>query len=393
MAKRAGTKRVDKIMQVTRVGYDLRWWSGTLVHYVENLLRALAAEGKEEFQFVCYGHKESKKLVAELGGGAEFRELRWSRYGLGGQVMIPRLLERDGVQLFHSPFYMMPFLSGVPTIVTIHDTIPFFEYTDHRGLKRMTICALNRLAAHRASAILTMSEASKKDIVRVLRVPESKVKVAPCGVNSFTATTPKPEWYGEHVPYFACITARHFAAKNTVTAIKAWRIFRERTGLPHRLLIGGGTSEEGRKRLIEAGCKGDCKTLGFIPDESYSSFFHYAEAFIIASLYEGFGLPALEAMACGTPLLSSNRASLPEVGGSAALYFDGGDAEELAGLMIRVATDRELRARMVTQGKAQAKKFTYTEIAQRVLGVYEEVLSGAIEERRRGQAKVVGVPM
>lgn len=255
----------------------------------------------------------------------------------------------------------------------------------------MTICALNGLAAHRASAILTMSEVSKKDIVRVLRVPESKVKVVPCGVNSFTATTPKPEWYGEHVPYFACITARHYAAKNTITAIKAWRIFRERTGLPHRLLIGGGTSKEGRKRLMEAGGSDDCKMLGFIPEESYSSFFCYAEAFVIASLYEGFGLPALEAMACGTPLLSSDRASLPEVGGNAALYFDGTHAEDLADLMIRVATDRELRARLVNQGRTQAKKFTYTEIASRILDVYQEVLSGAIEGPAR--AKVAGVPL
>ena len=378
-------------MQTTRIGYDLRWWSGTLAHYVENLLRALTAEGKQEFQFVCYGHGQSRNLVAELDGPAEFREVRWSRYGLDGQMMMPRLLKRDGIQLFHSPFYMMPFLSRVPTIVTIHDTIPFFEYTDHRGLKRMTICALNGLAAHWASAILTMSQVSKKDIVRVLRVPESKVKVVPCGVNSFTATTPKPEWYGEHVPYFACITARHYAAKNTITAIKAWRIFRERTGLPHRLLIGGGTSKEGRKRLMEAGCSEDCKMLGFIPEESYSSFFYYAEAFVIASLYEGFGLPALEAMACGTPLLSSNRTSLPEVGGNAALYFDGTHAEELADLMIRVATDRELRARLVNQGRAQAKKFTYIEIAGRILDVYQEVLSGAIEGPAR--AKVAGVPL
>jgi len=360
-----------------RIGFDLRWRTTTLVHYVENLLVALAAQGKDKFQFVCYGHKKDGEMVAKLDGAVEFRPIPWSRYGLDGQAVLPCLLRRDHVQLFHSPFYMMPFLSRVPAIVTIHDVIPFLRYTDKRGLKRMVICALNRLAAHRASAILTMSEVSKKDIVRVLGVPESKVYVAHCGVNSFTATAPKPDWYGEHVPYFACITARHFQAKNTILAIKAWRIFRERTGLPHKLLIGGGTTEEGRARLTEAGCCCDCKLIGFVPDESYSSFFHYAEAFLIPSLYEGFGLPALEAMACGTALLSSNRASLPEVGGNAALYFDGANAEEMASLMIRVATDRELRARMVCQGKAQAQKFNYAEIAQRILGVYEQVLGMA----------------
>ena len=359
---------------MTRIGFDLRWQTGTLVHYVGNLLRALVVQGKEEFQFVCYGQELDGQMVADLDGLAEFRRVPWSRYSLRGQVLMPKSFRRDRIKLFHSPFYMMPFFSNVPVIATIHDVIPFLEYTDKRGLDRVAICALNLLVAHRAAALITVSEVSKKDIVRVLRVPEFKVKVAPCGVGSFASLLPRPDLYSEHVPYFACITARHFEAKNTIAAIQAWRIFRERTGLPHRLLIGGGTSEQGRARLVEAGCYGDCKMLGFIPDENYSSFFHNAEAFIMASLYEGFGLPALEAMACGTPLISSNRASLPEVGGDAALYFDGANAEELARQMIHVATDRELRVRMISQGKVQAQKFSYTESAKRILAIYRQVL-------------------
>jgi glycosyltransferase involved in cell wall biosynthesis len=370
-----------------RIGYDLRWRTSTLVHYVENLLRALVVQSKGEFEFVCYGHRTDSQFVAELDGLAEFRQVSWSRYGLDGQVLLPRLLRRDGVKLFHSPFYMMPFFSSVPAFVTIHDVIPFLEYTDKRGLAKMTICALNWLAAHRASAIVTVSELSKKDIVRVLGVPESKIKVAPCAVGSYMATAPKAELYREHVPYFACMTTRHFEAKNTALAIKGWRIFLERTGLPHKLLIGGGTSEEGRARLTELGGAGDCKLLGFVPDENLSSFFHYAEAVIVPSLYEGFGLPALEAMACGAPLLSSNRASLPEVGGNAALYFDAADAEELASLMIRVATDQELRASMISRGKAQAQKFTYAESAQRILSLYRQVL-GTAKHRNEGVAAV-----
>jgi glycosyltransferase involved in cell wall biosynthesis len=370
-----------------RIGYDLRWRTSTLVHYVENLLRALVVQGKAEFEFVCYGHGTDSQFVAELDGLAEFREVPWSRYGLDGQVLLPRLLRRDGVKLFHSPFYMMPFFSGVPAVVTIHDVIPFLEYTDKQGLAKMTICALNWLAAHRASAIVTVSELSKKDIVRVLGVPESKVKVAPCAVGSYIATAPKPDLYSEHLPYFACMTTRHFEAKNTALAIKGWQIFRERTGLPHKLLIGGATSEEGRARLTEISGGGDCKLLGFVPDGKLSSFLHHAEAVIVPSLYEGFGLPALEAMACGAPLISSNRASLPEVGGTAALYFDAANAEELASLMIRVATDQELRASMISRGKAQAQKFTYAESARRILSLYRQVL-GTAKQRDEGVTAV-----
>ena len=365
------------LMEKTRIGFDLRWQTGTLVHYVGDLLRALAAEGKEGFHFVCYGGGAEEGTLGTLNGAADFRKIPWTRYSLKGQFMLPRVLRRDRIRLFHSPFYMMPFFSSVPTVVTIHDVIPFLKYTDKRGLDRMAICAMNWLAAHRASAIITVSEASKKDIVRVLRVPESKVKVAPCALGAHVATAPKPELYGQHVPYFACITARHFEAKNTALAIQGWRMFRERTGLPHKLLIGGGTSDEGRAQMTNVGCHGDCRLLGFIPDENFSSFFHYAEAFIIPSLYEGFGIPALEAMACGAPVISSNRASLPEVCGDAALYFDAADAEELARQMIRVVTDRESRAGMISRGKARAQKFTYAESAQRILDVYHEVLSTA----------------
>jgi glycosyltransferase involved in cell wall biosynthesis len=361
----------------TRIGFDLRWLTGTLVHYVGNLLNALIAQAKEEFHFVCYGQGTEEPVAAALDGSAEFRRIPWSRYSLRGQILLPKLLRRDCIKLFHSPFYMMPFLSRVPSVVTIHDVIPFLKYTDKRGLDRMAICAMNWLAAQRASAIITVSEASKKDIVRVLRVPESKVKVAPCGMGAYVAVAPNSDLYSQYVPYFACITARHFEAKNTALAIQGWRMFRERTGLPHKLLIGGGTSDEGRAQLTNAGCHGDCKLVGFIPDEDFSSFFHDAEAFIIPSLYEGFGLPALEAMACGAPVISSNRASLPEVCGDAALYFDAADAEELALQMIHVVTDRELRAGMISRGKARAQKFTYAESARRILDVYHEVLSTA----------------
>jgi len=362
---------------MTRIGFDLRWQTGTLVHYVGNLLRALVVQGRGQFQFVCYGQEFDGQIQGELGGLLEFRQITWSRYSPGSQVSLPWMLRRDGIKLFHSPFYMMPFFSGLPAIVTIHDVIPFLEYTDKRGLDKMAICALNWLAARRASAIVTVSEFSKKDIVRVLGVPAHKVKVAHCGVGSYVSAEPKADLYSQYAPYFACMTARHFEAKNTALAIKAWRIFRERSGLPHRLLIGGGTSEEGRVRLTKSGCDRDCKLLGFVPDENLSSFLHSSEAFVIPSIYEGFGLPALEAMACGAPLISSNRASLPEVGGDAALYFDAENAEELASLMIRVATDRELRARMVSRGSVQAQKFTYTESAKRILNLYEQVLGTA----------------
>ncbi len=364
-----------------RIGYDLRWKTGTLDHYVGDLLAALVAEGKEEFHFVCYGDPKDREFAEALGDDAEFKAAPWPRYGLASQIAFPRALRKDRIQLLHCPFYVMPLFPGSPTIVTFHDVIPFTKYGDKRGLARLLVCSMYRLAARRAAAIVTVSNFSRQDIVRELRVPESKVTVAHDAPGAYAFIESKSELYAQHAPYFACMTARHIGSKNTVTAIKAWKIFRERTGLPHKLLIGGKTTEEGKALLAQAGCAEGCHLLGFVADEQLSSFFHNAEAFIIPSLYEGFGLPPLEAMAAGAPVLSSDAASLPEVCGDAALYFNPSSPEQLASLMIRISGDPALRAQMMASGKRRAQGFTYRQSAARILELYRELLNSGRRPR------------
>ncbi len=363
--------------EMKRIGYDLRWKTGTLDHYVGDLLAALVAEGKEEFRFICYGESRHEKFVKSLGGAAEFRLAPWPRYGLAAQLDFPRALRKDRVQILHCPFYVMPWLAGAATVVTFHDIIPFTKYSDKRGLSRFLVCSMYRMAARRAKAILTVSDFSRQDTVRVLGVRESKVRVAHDAPGPYAFTEPKPDRYADYMPYFACMTARHIESKNTVAAVKAWKIFRERTGLRHKLLIGGNTTEEGRAQLVEAGCGEDCRLLGFVPDEEMASFFHYAEAFVTPSLYEGFGLPPLEAMAAGAPVLSSNAASLPEVCGDAALYFDPSRPEDLADLMNQIATHPELGKRMIEKGRGRAKMFSYQKSASRILDLYRDLLNMA----------------
>src|SRR5580700_10225312 len=104
-------------MQKIRIGYDLRWQTGTLVHYVGNLLKALVARGKDNFHFVCYSQELESQIVPELDGLVEIRRVPWSRYSVVGQFLLPGLLLKDRIKLFHSPFYMMPFFSHVPTVV------------------------------------------------------------------------------------------------------------------------------------------------------------------------------------------------------------------------------------------------------------------------------------
>jgi glycosyltransferase involved in cell wall biosynthesis len=357
-----------------RIGYDLRWKQGTLDHYVGNLLAALVEAGENEFDFVVYGHPEHRGVAESLNGRVLFREVSWPRYSLREQTAFRRVLGADGVDLLHCPFYVAPLASGVPTIVTIHDMIPFTEFSEKRGLNRLIVCMMTRIAARRSAAILTVSEASKNDIVRMLGVPESKVTVAHCALGRYAFIEAKPGAYASRAPYFACMTARHIGSKNTLAAVRAWRIFRERTGLPHRLLIGGRTSEQGQALLARAGCGDGCELLGFVPDDNLSSFFGCSQAFIIPSFYEGFGIPALEAMAAGAPVLSSNAASLPEVCGDAALYFNPSNPEELADHMIRICEDPNLRAQMIARGRVRSGQFAYRQSAGRIVQLYRELL-------------------
>lgn len=362
-------------VEKNRIGYDLRWKTGTLDHYVGDLLAALVSEGKEEFQFICYGESRHQQFVEHLGKGAEFRLAAWPRYGLATPYAFRRALRRDRVQILHCPFYVMPWFVGVPTIVTFHDVIPFTKYADKRGLARLLVCSAYRLAARQSAAILTVSNFSRQDILRVLQVPESKVTVAYDAPGPSAFAAPASDFYGSEQPYFACMTARHIESKNTATAVRAWKIFRDRTGLKHKLLIGGNTTEAGRRLLAQSGCGNGCRLLGFVPDQQLVSFFRSSEAFIIPSVYEGFGIPPLEAMAAGTPVLSSNAASLPEVCGDAALYFDPFSPEELADLMIRIAKDPDLRLQMIENGKRRVNFFSYQKSAAVILGVYRDLLN------------------
>jgi hypothetical protein len=116
-----------------RVGFDLRWAPTTLSHYIRGLLAALVSGGADEFEFVCYGNADEIDRIRGVAGSVEFRKVPWSRYGIRGQLFFPKRLRSDGIQLFHSPFYLIPFLTRVATIATIHDINPVPRVFDEGG--------------------------------------------------------------------------------------------------------------------------------------------------------------------------------------------------------------------------------------------------------------------
>ena len=305
-------------------------------------------------------------------------------YSLGEQVRIPWRLRREGVSLVHEPHYVLPPLTPCRSVVTIHDCIHlmFPQYLPNR-FAHLYARAFMWTATRQAARILTVSEASKRDILRFFAIPADKVQVIYNAIDG-RFLTPPDEATTERVRQryqldhpFVLYVGNIRPHKNIERTIDAFGRTREDgpTGLK-LVIIGDEVSKYPSLRQMVHRHKLDkhVRFLGFQPQETLASFYRLARAFVFPSLYEGFGLPPLEAMACGTPVITSNVSSLPEVAGDAALLVDPYDVEALARAMVRIVTDQPLRDMLVARGLARARQFSWTESVAKIRSVYMDVL-------------------
>ncbi len=370
-----------------RIGIDARklhdFGIGT---YVRNLLRHLARQDAEtEFVVVC--RPQDSPFVAELG--PNFRALPETAppYSVREQLQVPLRLRRERLDVFHAPHYVLPPLTSCRSVVTIHDCIHlmFPQYLPGRGAYWYARTML-RAAVRRADRVLTVSEASKRDILRFFPVPAGKVEVVPNGIDERFYCEPSPdevarvrERYLLHGP-FLLYTGNIKPHKNLERLIEAFARVRGRGLDDLRLLIIGNEVSRYpslRRTVHRHKLHTYVRFLGFVPDQMLAILYRLARVFVFPSLYEGFGLPPLEAMASGTPVVTSNVSSLPEVVGDAALLVDPYDVEALADAIFRVLTDEALRAELVARGRARARQFSWERSVSRIRAVYREVAARA----------------
>jgi len=300
------------------------------------------------------------------------------------------------VDVFHSPDFLLPPLRHGRAILTVHDL----------SFRRLPECADAALVAYlnravppsiqRAHLVLADSQSTKADLVELLGVPAAKIEVLYPGVGdtyqpirdqaTLAAVRQKYNLPDNFVLFVGTIEPR----KNLVTLLKAFHVSRftfhasrstfhaRATNL--KLVIAGGKGWLYAETFATAerlGLSGDVVFLGYVPEADLPALYSLARLFVFPSLYEGFGLPPLEAMACGTPVVCANTSSLPEVAGDAALLVDPLDADGLATAMQQALGDEGLRARMVERGLRQAARFTWRAAAQQLLAIYErEDLTG-----------------
>jgi glycosyltransferase involved in cell wall biosynthesis len=303
----------------------------------------------------------------------------WTQWGL------PRAAQRHGCDVLFATAMFAPYLRQLPTVALIHDLAvwrhPEWYPRFWRGMNEL----FTRAPARRADHVVTVSEDARRDAITIFGLHEDKVTAIHPGLELLPATNesdadvlrryeiPNGARYvlhmGPMIPH-----------KNLAALVEAFR--RMLTRLPDQplyLVLGGpprnthGKDAVREIRFAAAPIKDRVRFPGFVPREHCAVLYRNAMVYAVPSLFEGFGLPVIEAMSCGTPVVASDRASLPEVGGDAALYFDPLCVEDLTDVLLRVATRPEVRARMVARGLARARQFTWEEAADRYIKVFERV--------------------
>ena len=373
-----------------KVAIDARKWRdygiGT---YVRNLVRHLARIDRDTTYFV-FCNPSDETTLRDLAENFVPVVDDSAGYGLREHVSIPLKLRRLGADLLHSPHYVRPLLCSVPSVVTIHDCIHllFPEYLPSRMAWRYAHFMIGR-AVRKSALVFTVSEASRRDILRFYPWADpDKVQVVPNAIDADLLEDPGPE-ERERVREryqirgrFVLFVGNVKPHKNLERLIASFARLRQEPGNEDLklLIIGEDVSRYGSlRRTVEgAGVRQDVRFFGFVPDRTLAALYRMASVFAFPSLYEGFGLPPLEAMACGTPVVTSRISSLPEVVGDAAVLIDPYDVEDITRGLRRALQDETLRAELIEKGRVRARSFSWERSAAAVHAGYLKVLGHAV---------------
>ncbi len=353
--------------------------------YLRGLVPALISERRED-ELVLF---HDSGVAPDLPGGSahegvsNFALSRPRRAAtLWDQIAWPRTLARAGVAVFHSPFWTVPFMASrsVALVQTIHDLTPL-TIPGSVSLKNRMIFRANFACARRASRIIVPSDATARDVEEVLGIPRSRIRRIP------EAAAVEEDLLARAGRRLAPLRARlglpgryllHTGGQDPVkdlpTALAAAAGL---VGMGHDVRIvvtgePGRATEALRRRASEMGIAGRLVIPGFTSREDLIALYCGAAALVYPSLNEGFGLPVLEAMACGTPVVAARAGALPEVGGDACLYAAPGDAGAFARALDEILRDDALARRLSESGRRRAARYTWREAALRTLEVYRE---------------------
>lgn len=350
------------------------------------LIPALLAEAPSEMRFTAFVNREAAaaggpwgELLPAVTVPVNARNrVQWV---LGEQTLLPRLATRAGVNLVHSLASTAPLWGRFRRVVTVHDLI-YARFPDaHAGIRDKGMRVLVPQAVRRSDRVIADSQSTREDLVELLGVSPGDVDVVPLGLGNVRREEPLPERetrarfdLGERRVLLSLSAKRPH--KNLLALIGALaRISSE--DRPVLVLPGYPTAHEAelRERAASAGVAGDVRFPAWVSGEEVEGLWALAEVFVFPSLYEGFGLPVLEAMARGVPVACSNASSLPEVAGDAALLFDPHNESAIAEALRRLIDDAELCERLRARGLSRVAQFTWERTARLTIDSYRRALA------------------
>jgi len=369
-----------------RIAFDARMLTYTGIgSYVRGVLQAGAKQDSGD-EWIILG--DPVQIRACTGNPAHFRvqPLRPRVYSWPDQILVPWVLRQVQADVFHTPHFVVPWAYRGPLVVTLHDLIYslFPEELPSRG-KKWLYRWLIQTAVQRATQIMVDSACTQQDVERLLHVPTARITVVPLGIEPrFKPVTDRVlqeavcRRYDIELPFILYVGLQK-PHKNVTGLVRIFARAQRRLPQPYQLVLVGPPGLETRAVMQEALCQGIAqavRVIGYVdpiraPDD-LPTLYSAATAFVTASLYEGFGLPPVEAMACGTPVVASNRASLPEVLGDAALLVDPENEEEFAEALVRVLTDPDLQAYLSHKGRKRAAGYTWERTMEIVRRVYRQ---------------------
>ena len=373
--------------QSLRIGFDgtpLLGHRSGVGYYTSRLLSALVQDNPD-WEYLLYSNRPLGPLEPPLSQVQQvaryFPRSRW----VWMQTILPRTIRQSQPHLCHFTNALAPLRQPRPYILTVHDASLFVYGQYHPWARHLTIRLTLPIAVRRAAAVIAVSEHARQELLRVLQAPAGKIHVvheaAPNGLQPLVSPTARAALrHKYHLPdeyllYVGTLEPR----KNLSRLIRALKQVRA-AGHRHRLvLVGpqGWMMQNFRKEIAAEDMTDAVQFLGYVPTADLPGLYSLATLFVFPSLYEGFGLPPLEAMACGTPVVSSNRSSLAEICGDAAHLVNPEDTPQIAQALCELLEDPARRAALGQRGLARAKTFSWQRAAQETAAIYRQVAAAS----------------